>query len=137
MVWAGRKVPTGDAPGFNAEDPYADPVALLEHREYVVWEKEVKIEEAKVSLICSAPAGSSPVASVSPQSFLQILREKLKDCYLREGVNHYQNCRQVPIAPPPGFLPSSARSLGCPPCRSTSSFEHAVGSPTIAPCADG
>jgi len=95
MVWAGRKVPTGDAPGFNAEDPYADPVALLEHREYVVWEKEVKIEEAKVSLICSAPAGSSPVASVSPQSILQILREKLKDCYLREGVNHYQNCRQV------------------------------------------
>ena len=113
MVWAGRKVPTGDAPGFNAEDPYADPVALLEHREYVVWEKEVKIEEAKVSLICSAPAGSSPVASVSPQSILQILREKLKDCYLREGVNHYQNCRQVqqlsvlPATPPPPPPPAS------------------------------
>ena len=56
MVWAGRKLPEGDAPGFNPEDPYADPVALLEHREYVAWEKEVKVEEAKVSLVCSAPA---------------------------------------------------------------------------------
>ena len=50
MVWSGRKLPTEDAQNFNPEDPYADPVALLEHREYVVWEKEVKVEEAKVSL---------------------------------------------------------------------------------------
>ena len=53
MVWKGRKLPTEDAPNFNPDDPYADPVALLEHREHVVWEKEVRVEEAKVSRVCS------------------------------------------------------------------------------------
>ena len=26
---------------------------------------------------------------------LQLLKEKLRECYLREGVNHLQNCREV------------------------------------------
>ena len=56
MVWTKRKLPTEDAPGFNPDDPYADPVALLEHREHVVWEKEVRVEEAKAS---DNPRGNS------------------------------------------------------------------------------
>lgn len=26
---------------------------------------------------------------------VQVLKEKLRDCYIREGVNHLQNCREV------------------------------------------
>lgn len=26
---------------------------------------------------------------------MQILREKVKECYMREGVNHMVNCREV------------------------------------------
>ena len=28
-------------------------------------------------------------------SFLQLLREKVRECYIREGVNHFQYCRKV------------------------------------------
>ncbi|KAJ7547078.1 hypothetical protein O6H91_08G068000 [Diphasiastrum complanatum] len=56
---------------FDPEHPYKDPVAMLEMREHLVREKWVRIEMAK------------------------ILREKVQDCYRREGVNHYQNCRKL------------------------------------------
>lgn len=56
---------------FDPARPYADPVAMLEQREYVVREKLIQVEKAK------------------------ILRERLKHCYWREGVNHYQKCRPL------------------------------------------
>ncbi|XXG83770.1 hypothetical protein AAC387_Pa10g1452 [Persea americana] len=48
-------------PDFDPNNPYADPVAMLEYREYLVREKWIAIETAK------------------------IIREKLKWCYRIEG----------------------------------------------------
>ncbi|TYJ98989.1 NADH dehydrogenase (ubiquinone) 1 beta subcomplex subunit 10-B [Cucumis melo var. makuwa] len=56
---------------FDPENPYKDPVAMLEMREYIVREKWIDIEKAK------------------------ILREKLRWCYRIEGVNHLQKCRHL------------------------------------------
>lgn len=56
---------------FNPEKPYADPIAFLEQREWVAREKLVEIEKAK------------------------ILRAKVRECYIKEGVNHYQYCRDL------------------------------------------
>jgi len=56
---------------FDPAKPYADPVAMLEHREFLVREKLIQVETAK------------------------ILRQRLQHCYWREGVNHYQNCRPL------------------------------------------
>ncbi|OIW16010.1 hypothetical protein TanjilG_04545 [Lupinus angustifolius] len=56
---------------FDPEHPYKDPVAMLEMREYIVREKWIQIEKAK------------------------IIREKLRWCYRIEGVNHLQKCRHL------------------------------------------
>ncbi|XP_024385643.2 NADH dehydrogenase [ubiquinone] 1 beta subcomplex subunit 10-B [Physcomitrium patens] len=56
---------------FDPAKPYADPVAFFEQREFVVREKLIQVEKAK------------------------ILREKLRQCYWKEGVNHYQKCRPL------------------------------------------
>nr|GMC55398.1 NADH dehydrogenase [ubiquinone] 1 beta subcomplex subunit 10-B-like [Ipomoea batatas]GME14099.1 NADH dehydrogenase [ubiquinone] 1 beta subcomplex subunit 10-B-like [Ipomoea batatas] len=56
---------------FDPENPYKDPVAMLEMREHLVREKWVHIEKAK------------------------ILREKVRWCYRIEGVNHLQKCRHL------------------------------------------
>ncbi|GJP54296.1 hypothetical protein CLOM_g15745 [Closterium sp. NIES-68] len=69
MVFKGK--PTFDVTppdDFDPSNPYADPVAMLEHREWLVREKMVAIERAK------------------------LLREQLKQCYRTEGVNHIKNC---------------------------------------------
>ena len=49
----------------------SDPVAMIEAREQRVRERFVAIEEAK------------------------ILRDQVRQCYYKEGVNHYQNCREI------------------------------------------
>ncbi|CAA3012984.1 Hypothetical predicted protein [Olea europaea subsp. europaea] len=56
---------------FDPDNPYKDPVAMLEMREHLVREKWIDIEKAK------------------------ILREKVKWCYRVEGVNHLQKCRHL------------------------------------------
>ena len=56
---------------FDPAKPYADPVAMLEHREWLVREKYVAIEKAK------------------------ILREQLRTCYWKEGVNHHRKCKDL------------------------------------------
>ncbi|ERN03965.1 hypothetical protein AMTR_s00079p00095540 [Amborella trichopoda] len=61
----------GPPDDFDPNNPYADPVAMLEYREHLVREKWIQIETAK------------------------ILREKLKWCYRVEGVNHLQKCRHL------------------------------------------
>ncbi|KAJ3689550.1 hypothetical protein LUZ61_018714 [Rhynchospora tenuis] len=59
------------APDIDLSNPYGDPVAMLDYREYLVREKWIKIETAK------------------------ILRDRLRWCYRVEGVNHYQKCRHL------------------------------------------
>ncbi|KAG9448943.1 hypothetical protein H6P81_008908 [Aristolochia fimbriata] len=61
----------GPPDDFDPNNPYADPVAMLEYREYLVREKWIDIEKAK------------------------ILRERLKWCYRIEGVNHLQKCKKL------------------------------------------
>lgn len=56
---------------YDPAHPFADPVARLEQREWLVREKLVKMETAK------------------------IIRSRLKACYQQEGVNHYKNCREI------------------------------------------
>ncbi|KAL6514665.1 hypothetical protein OROGR_020244 [Orobanche gracilis] len=63
----------GPPDDFDLENPYKDPVAMLEMREHLVREKWIDIEKAK------------------------ILRERVKWCYRVEGVNHLQNCRRVVV----------------------------------------
>ncbi|KAG6557036.1 hypothetical protein Mapa_000962 [Marchantia paleacea] len=70
MVYKEQKFDEGGPDDFDPARPYADPVAMLEQREYIVREKLIAIEMAKV------------------------LRERVQQCYRREGVNHYQKCRQ-------------------------------------------
>ncbi len=48
MVWKGPDIVQDPPESYNPEDPFADPVALHEAREAVVWRKEVRIEKAKV-----------------------------------------------------------------------------------------
>ena len=47
--WAGTKFPEGPPSNYDPENPHADPVALLEYREYQVRRKEVGVAKAKVS----------------------------------------------------------------------------------------
>ena len=56
---------------FDPKDPHADPAAFLQQREHVVREKLIAVEAAK------------------------ILRERVKECYIIEGVNHYAKCRHL------------------------------------------
>uniref|UniRef100_A0A7S2T1I3 Uncharacterized protein n=1 Tax=Chloropicon primus TaxID=1764295 RepID=A0A7S2T1I3_9CHLO len=59
----------------SAEEAKTNPVALLELREHLSREKLVKIEEQK------------------------LVREELKLCYRREGVNHISKCKDVSAGP--------------------------------------
>ncbi|DBA72933.1 TPA: hypothetical protein ACH3X2_009887 [Trebouxia sp. C0005] len=47
--WAGPKYPEGPPPNYDPENPHADPVALLEHREYEVRRKEVGVAKAQLA----------------------------------------------------------------------------------------
>ena len=56
---------------FDPKYPHADPAAYLKQREHVVREKLIAVETAK------------------------ILRERVKECYIIEGVNHHAKCRHI------------------------------------------
>ena len=47
--WKPGQFPEGPPENYNPEDPYADPVALVEHREYNVRQKAIQVERAKVN----------------------------------------------------------------------------------------
>ena len=49
MGWKAGKFPNDPPERFNPDDPYADPVALLEYREWVMRRKNIDIEKAKVT----------------------------------------------------------------------------------------
>ena len=67
--------PVADFESNDAEKklvlPRRDPVKFIEAREQRVRERYVGLAEARA------------------------LREEVKQCYYREGVNHYQNCREI------------------------------------------
>mmetsp|Transcript_9825 Transcript_9825/g.29568 ORF Transcript_9825/g.29568 Transcript_9825/m.29568 type:complete len:101 (-) Transcript_9825:557-859(-) len=69
MVWKPGQFPE-EPRNFNPDDRYADPVALIEKRESVTRRKAIDVEKAK------------------------LLREQVRKCYLREGVNHFQKCKE-------------------------------------------
>lgn len=71
MAYEGPSYSREGPKNFDPEDPKKDPVAFFEQREHRVREKYVKMGEAK------------------------LLREQLKQCYYREGVNHLQNCKEI------------------------------------------
>jgi NADH dehydrogenase (ubiquinone) 1 beta subcomplex subunit 10 len=101
--------------GFDPAHPYADPAASLAQREHIVREKLVKVETAKVRRRCvqrlrrcrGAPRASARTRVSRVHAFrtvsdahplwarAQILRERVQQCYRKEGVNHYENCREV------------------------------------------
>ena len=94
--WAGPKYPEGPPANYDPENPHADPVALLEHREYEVRRKEVGVAKAQVRLHLNSnePPYSAKVCFNGLVN-AQILRERVRMCYIKEGVNHIQNCKQV------------------------------------------
>lgn len=72
MVFKGKPKFDETAPDdFDVQKPYDDPVAMLEYREWLVREKYVAIEKAK------------------------IFREQLRQCYWKEGVNHHTKCKDL------------------------------------------
>jgi len=50
MGWRGFRFPE-DPPQVNPDDPYGDPVALIESREYSLRRKMIDVEKAKVSAL--------------------------------------------------------------------------------------
>lgn len=69
MVWKPGQF-SEEPTNFNPDDKYADPVALMRKRDAVMREKLVEVERAK------------------------LLKEKLRQCYIKEGVNHFQRCKE-------------------------------------------
>ena len=51
--WRPGQFPAGPPDSYNPDDPYADPVALSEFREYAAREKKVRVEKAKVCRMLS------------------------------------------------------------------------------------
>mmetsp|Transcript_22668 Transcript_22668/g.37893 ORF Transcript_22668/g.37893 Transcript_22668/m.37893 type:complete len:102 (-) Transcript_22668:207-512(-) len=70
-IYKGEMFSTEPATGFDPEKPWADPVAGFEQREYVVREKMVEVAKC------------------------QIIRDRLQDCVRKEGVNHYEHCKEL------------------------------------------
>lgn len=69
MVWKAGQFPE-EPSNYNPDDKYADPVALMRKRDSVMREKLIQVEKAK------------------------LLKEKVRQCYIKEGVNHHQECKE-------------------------------------------
>ena len=84
------KIPEGPPKNYDPENPYADRIAFLEMKEYLVRRKMVEMEKVKVRAPNSRhiPCSNDPLC-------VKIVRQRMRECYQREGVNHLQNCRQV------------------------------------------
>ena len=63
--------PTSGPSNFDPSSPRADPVAFVRQREHETREAMIDIEKAK------------------------LIRERLRECYRREGVNHFENCKEL------------------------------------------
>ena len=56
---------------FDKSNPYEDPVAFVQQREHDTRERMIDVEKAK------------------------LIRERLRECYRNEGVNHFENCKDL------------------------------------------
>ena len=63
--------PSSPPKSFDKSNPYADPVAFVQQREHDTRERMIDIEKAK------------------------LIRERLRECYRNEGVNHFENCKDL------------------------------------------
>ena len=63
--------PSSGPSNFDPSSPRADPVAFVRQREHETREAMIDIEKAK------------------------LIRERLRECYRREGVNHFENCKEL------------------------------------------
>lgn len=57
--WKPGQFADGPPDNYIPEDPYADPVALAEFREFAVRQKKIKIEKAKVTSTSNFPAATT------------------------------------------------------------------------------
>lgn len=63
--------PSSPPSNFDKAAPYSDPVAFMQQREHETRERMIDIEKAK------------------------LIREQLRECYRNEGVNHFENCKEL------------------------------------------
>ena len=63
--------PSSPPKSFDKLNPYKDPVAFVQQREHDTRERMIDIEKAK------------------------LIRERLRECYRNEGVNHFENCKDL------------------------------------------
>lgn len=63
--------PSSPPASFDKSNPYEDPVAFVQQREHDTRERMIDIEKAK------------------------LIRERLRECYRNEGVNHFENCKDL------------------------------------------
>ena len=63
--------PSSPPTSFDKSNPYEDPVAFVQQREHDTRERMIDIEKAK------------------------LIRERLRECYRNEGVNHFENCKDL------------------------------------------
>ena len=63
--------PSSPPSNFDKAAPYSDPVAFIQQREHETRERMIDIEKAK------------------------LIREQLRECYRNEGVNHFENCKEL------------------------------------------
>eukprot|EP00890_Picochlorum_soloecismus_P001151 jgi/Picsp_1/2036/NSC_05501-R1_nadh dehydrogenase len=71
MPFTGVSPVTKDPPGYDAEDKYKDPVLYYKHKEALVAEEYVKIEQAKM------------------------MQEELAQCYKTSGANFVTDCKEL------------------------------------------
>ena len=85
----------GAPAAFDPAAPLANPGAAFEQREHLVRQKLVHVETAKARALSSAPSCAPWSRCGAEASRPQILRERVQQCYRKEGVNHYQNCKEA------------------------------------------
>merc|ERR1712216_947641 len=63
--------PSSPPASFDKSNPYEDPVAFVQQREHDTRERMIDVEKAK------------------------LIRERLRECNRNEGVNHFENCKDL------------------------------------------
>ena len=63
--------PSSPPASFDKSNPYEDPVAFVQQREHDTRERMIDVEKAK------------------------LIRERLRECYRNEGVNQFENCKDL------------------------------------------
>ncbi len=65
--------------------------------------------------------------------YMKLLKDEVRNCYRREGVNHYENCRDLVqeyykrTKAPSALRPAAPRTRPCPHPRSARSLRHGPG----------